>query len=121
MIRLKSYEYLILSAFDRVISGKFYDVNYKPYTKSFLQKIVIFLEKNERYEDCSLLSSIIDQRFDHIKNYKNINMQDYVKELEKISNFPDEFLNELNLFLTNCNLSSDDRIKLVEIISKLEK
>lgn len=121
MIELKSYEFLILSAFDRVVSGKFYDINYKPYTKNFLQKIVKFLEKNERYEDCFLLSSFIEKRFDHNVNYININMKDYVKELEKISNFPKGFLNELNLFLTNCNLSSDDRIKLVEIISKLEK
>lgn len=119
MIELKSYEFLILSAFDRVVSGKFYDINYKPYTKNFLQKIVKFLEKNERYEDCFLLSSIIYKRFNHNMNY--INMKEYVKELEKISNFPKEFLNELDLFLTNCNLSSDDRTKLVDIISKLEK
>jgi len=42
----------------------------------------------------------------------------YVKELDPISDFPDNFLKELDKFFINTNLTSQDRQKLVEIIKQ---
>jgi hypothetical protein len=42
----------------------------------------------------------------------------YVNELNTISDFPDDFLKELDSFFVNTNLSKDDRSKLVSIIKK---
>jgi hypothetical protein len=42
-----------------------------------------------------------------------------VKELQPLSEYPEDFLRKLDLFLVNSNLSSSDRTKLVEIIKTL--
>lgn len=42
-----------------------------------------------------------------------------VKELQPLLEYPEDFLNKLDLFLINSNLSIDDRIRLVEIIKSL--
>lgn len=72
LLKLKSYDNLMLSSFDRIKRGIFFDSEFKPLTKDFLDKILIYLEIRERYEDCQLLKEIIEKRFDHNKNYKTI-------------------------------------------------
>lgn len=42
----------------------------------------------------------------------------YVKELQPISDFPNDFLKELDRFFINTNLTSTDRQKLVDIIKR---
>ncbi len=68
--KLRSYDYLILSAYQRIIEGKLFDENLKPYSKDFLEKILNHLEYNEMYEECEVLNKIIKQRFNHELNYK---------------------------------------------------
>ena len=70
--KLKSYDYLMHSSYQRIIDGKLFDENLKPYSKEFLEKVLNYLEENEMYEDCNLLHKIIKERFDHDLNYKNI-------------------------------------------------
>ena len=44
--------------------------------------------------------------------------QNYVNELSPILDLSPQFLNELNDFFINSNLSKEDRVKLVKIIKK---
>lgn len=69
MIRLKSYNLIMNDTFSRLKSGIYHDRSIKFYSREFLQKIIIYLEKNERYEDCHALQQIIKKRFDHEINY----------------------------------------------------
>jgi hypothetical protein len=73
-LELKSYNFLMQSTFDRVKEGKVFDNKLKPYSQDFLEKILKYLEDKEKYEECSLLKEIITNRFNHDKNYKNINI-----------------------------------------------
>lgn len=72
--KLKSYDYLMHSAYGRIVDGKLFDENLKPYKKDFLEKILNYLEDNEMYEDCHFLQRVIKERFDHDLNYKNISI-----------------------------------------------
>ena len=72
MMKLKSYDFLMQSTFDRVLGGKLFDNNFKPYSQDFLEKILKYLEDRERYEDCCILKEIISNRSNHDNNYKTI-------------------------------------------------
>lgn len=47
-------------------------------------------------------------------------MEKYIKELETISNYPEEFLKKFDNFLVNSNLTSKERTNLIEIIKILK-
>lgn len=117
---IKSYDSLIEKTISRISNNIFYDKNYKPYTEDFLFKILKYLEKREKYEDCATIKKFIEDRFNHEYNYKyKIEMeQNYVNELSPILDLSPQFLNELNDFFINSNLSKEDRAKLVKIIKK---
>jgi len=72
MICIKSYDQLILSSFSRIRNGFFFDENYQPYTKEFLEKMTHYFLTKEDYESCQILKNFIDIRFDHENGYKNI-------------------------------------------------
>ena len=117
---IKSYDSLIEKTISRISNNIFYDKNYKPYTEDFLFKILKYLEKREKYEDCAIIKKFIEDRFNHEYNYKYIieMEQKYVNELSPILDLSPQFLNELNDFFINSNLSKEDRAKLVKIIKK---
>jgi len=72
MIKLKSYDFLMQSTFDRIKDGKIFDNKLKPYSQEFLEKILYYMEERERYEDCLILKNIINNRLNHDNNYKNL-------------------------------------------------
>ena len=72
MIKLKSYDFLMQSTFDRIKDGKIFDNKLKPYSQEFLEKILYYMEERERYEDCIILKNIINNRLNHDNNYKNL-------------------------------------------------
>lgn len=72
MIKLKSYDFLMQSTFDRIKDGKLFDNKLKPYSQEFLEKILYYMEERERYEDCIILKNIINNRLNHDNNYKNL-------------------------------------------------
>lgn len=74
MMKLKSYDFLMQSTFDRIRVGKLFDTNFKPYSQDFLEKVLKYLQDKERYEDCSILQELISKRYNHDNNYKNINI-----------------------------------------------
>ncbi len=41
--KLKSYDYLMHSSYQRIIDGKLFDENLKPYSKDFLEKVLNYL------------------------------------------------------------------------------
>lgn len=41
------YSYIMNESFNRIKSGKPYDVNFKPYTKEFINKLLSFFEEEE--------------------------------------------------------------------------
>ena len=67
---LKSYEYLMIDAFKRIELNKHYDVNLKPYTKPFVEKVLKFFEEREEYEKCGIIHTFLDNKFNHEINYK---------------------------------------------------
>jgi hypothetical protein len=71
-LKLRSYDFLIQSTFDRIKEGKIFDNKLKPYSQEFLEKILQYMEERERYEDCLILQNIINKRLNHDNNYKNL-------------------------------------------------
>lgn len=69
---LKSYDYLMNDAFERIRSGKHFDANFKPYSEEFIRKIILYFEKREEFEKCKTLVDFIDTRFNHNINYNKI-------------------------------------------------
>ena len=57
--------------FNRVKSGTPYDRKLKLYSEKYLTKVVKYLEVEEEYEKCYILSEYIKERFNHELNYKN--------------------------------------------------
>lgn len=49
----------------RLRSGLHFDSNLKPYRRLFLESILDYLLKRERYEDCAFIRDIIKNRFDN--------------------------------------------------------
>lgn len=65
------YSALMETCFNRCKMGKPFDEKCKPFTKEFLGVILIYLESNERYEDCIFMKDFINKRFNHELNFKN--------------------------------------------------
>lgn len=68
-IIMHSYCYLMNSCYERISSGKYYDISFKPYTMEFIGKIISYFEEREEYEKCKVLLDFSKERFDHEKNY----------------------------------------------------
>lgn len=66
---MKSYDYLMRESFNRIKSGKNYDVNFKPYDREFINKMILYFENKEEYENCKTLVDFSNIRFDHKLNY----------------------------------------------------
>lgn len=65
MYKIRSYDTLILHNFERLKSGKYFDDNYQPYTKEFLQKMIEYFVVREEYENCDFIQKHINARFSH--------------------------------------------------------
>jgi hypothetical protein len=70
--RLKSYDNLMISSYKKISDGIFINENFEPYKKEFFLEILKYLESQEMYEECEVLNNIINKRFDHELNYKNL-------------------------------------------------
>jgi hypothetical protein len=66
---LRSYSYLMNSNYERISSGKPYDVALKPYSREFIEKMIAFFEESEEYEKCHVLTLFLKKELDHEKNY----------------------------------------------------
>lgn len=66
---LKGYSFLMNDCYNRVLSGKPFDVNFKPYTEDFLIKVMRYFEEKEEYEKCKTLSDFINIKFNHDRGY----------------------------------------------------
>lgn len=71
-IVMHSYSYLMNSNYDRINSGKFYDLKFKPYEKNFIDEMINYFEKLEEYEKCKILLDFLNKRFNHENNYQLI-------------------------------------------------
>lgn len=63
------YSYIMNECYNRISYGKPYDVNFKPYTKVFLEKVISYFEGEEEYEKCKTLIDFIDIKMDHENGY----------------------------------------------------
>lgn len=72
MICIKSYDQLMSSSFSRIKNGFYFDEKYHPYTKEFLEKMIVYFRDREDYESCQVLKNLMDVRFDHENGYKII-------------------------------------------------
>ena len=68
---LKSYSYLMNSSYERISTGKPYDVAFKPYREDFVEKMIAYFEESEEFEKCAKLVDFKRSRFDHEKNYES--------------------------------------------------
>jgi len=68
-IVMHSYSYLMNTTFERIESGKIYDISFKPYTKELIASLISYFEEREEYEKCQRLLEFSKSRFDHEKNY----------------------------------------------------
>ena len=55
--------------FERVSSGKPYGKNLKPYSQLEIESAIRYFIEEEEYEKCSMLNSILKERFNHDTNY----------------------------------------------------
>jgi hypothetical protein len=68
-MQIKSYDNLIISSFSRIKNGFYFDENYHPYTREFLNSMVDYFLSFEDYESCHILKELIDRRFNHENGY----------------------------------------------------
>lgn len=66
---MHSYDYLMNSNYERINKGKCYDINFKPYEKDVVEKMIVYFEQREEYEKCKILLDFSKERFNHEKNY----------------------------------------------------
>lgn len=57
--------------YDRLVSGKPYDVNLKPYTEVQLNRALEFFKEREEYEKCTIIKKQIES-LDHDIGYRSI-------------------------------------------------
>ena len=69
-IVMHSYNYLMNSTYDRINLGKYYDLDFKPYEKEFIEKVIFYFEDIEEYEKCKILLDFSKERFNHENNYQ---------------------------------------------------
>jgi len=62
---LKSLDTLMVSTYERLKKGLYFDPNLKPYRQDFIQKVLDYFEEKERYEECVVIREIIKNRFNH--------------------------------------------------------
>jgi hypothetical protein len=62
---LKSLDNLMISTYERLKKGLYFDANLKPYRQDFIQKVLDYFEEKERYEECVIIREIIKNRFNH--------------------------------------------------------
>jgi hypothetical protein len=55
--------------FIRINSNKCFDLKLKPYSKEYLEDLVLYFEKKEEYEKCIVIINFINKRFNHDYNY----------------------------------------------------
>jgi hypothetical protein len=56
--------------YERLESGKTYDLDYKPYKKEILLEVLNFFETQEEFEKCKFILNILN-KLDHDKGYCN--------------------------------------------------
>lgn len=64
-LSLKSLDALMISTYERLKNGLYFDDSLKPYRQDFLQKVLNYFEEIERYEECIVIREIIKNRFNH--------------------------------------------------------
>lgn len=64
-LSIKSLDTVMVSTYERLKNGLYFDANLKPYRQDFLQKVLNYFEESERYEECVTIREIIKNRFNH--------------------------------------------------------
>lgn len=70
---LKSVDTLMVSTYERLKKGLYFDDGLKPYRQDFIQKVLNYFEEKERYEECVIIREVIKNRFNHENdwNFRN--------------------------------------------------
>ncbi len=71
MMSLRSYDNLMVNSIDRIRSGFYFDENYHPYSKEFLNSMISYFQDKEDYESCQVIKIVMDKRFNHDGRYSN--------------------------------------------------
>jgi hypothetical protein len=72
-LRLVPVKSLMDNSLKRIKDGYHFDSNLKPYRRDFLDSMIDFFLKEERYEDCAFLRDFIKKRFEsHEERFRNI-------------------------------------------------
>lgn len=72
MYNIKSYDQLMINNFNRIKTGLYFDDNYQPYSKDFLNEMIEYFLSKENYESCQILKELIDRRFNHDNGYNTL-------------------------------------------------
>ncbi len=75
---LRSFDALMITTYQRMSTGLYFDNNLKPYRREFFEKVLNYFIEKEQYEECSIIRDIIESRFNHddelnFKNFKHVN------------------------------------------------
>ena len=71
MIKIKSYDKLIIGSYKRINRGIYYDENLNLYNIEFLNEILKYFEHCEDFERCIKIKNVINLRTNHILKYSN--------------------------------------------------
>jgi hypothetical protein len=66
-----AFNFQMESNFKRIKSGKFLDINKKPYNIKIIDNMVLYFEDLEEYEKCQVLIDFKTKILDHENTYFN--------------------------------------------------
>jgi hypothetical protein len=66
---MHSENYLINECYDRIILGKPFNKKFKPYTKEFMKKVLLYFEEKEEFEKCKTLIDFMNIKYNHDIGY----------------------------------------------------
>jgi len=64
-----AFNFQMETNYKRIKSGKFLDINKKPYNVNIVDKMISYFEDNEEYEKCQILIEFKNNILDHENNY----------------------------------------------------
>lgn len=64
-----AFNFQMETNYKRIKSGKFLDINKKPYNIKIVDEMISYFEDNEEYEKCQILMEFKKNILDHENNY----------------------------------------------------
>ena len=69
-LKLSSYDNVINTNYERILDGKMFDLNLKPYNRRRVDEMIAYFEIREDYEKCAILVKFISQNLEFGSFYK---------------------------------------------------